>query len=74
MQGLEASDDEALGSLVDRGRLVASLSESTRGLALDARRQRLERAANVRGRVPAELQPGRHSSKGENRRPLAGLG
>jgi hypothetical protein len=61
VQFLESGDHSTLGRLVDRGRVVAADAAGEHRLSLDARRQLVEDTANVRGRGPAELEPGRHS-------------
>jgi hypothetical protein len=58
---LEPRDHRALGGIVDRGRVVAALAGGEHGLALAARRQLVEDAADVRSSRPAELEPGLHS-------------
>ena len=53
----EAREDDALGGLVDRGRLVAAAAAADHRLPLDARRQVGEHAAHVLGGGTAEGEP-----------------
>ena len=70
---LEARDDGALGSGVDRGRLVAALARADDRLPFEPRRQLLEARSTAGGRLAAEGEPVGHSSNGEKRRPLVEL-
>ena len=73
-EGSEPLDDRVLRRLVDRRRVVASLSALQHGLAFDARRQSLEHVADVRDTEAARLEPRGHVVTGWNRRPDRGLG
>ena len=70
----EPLDDRVLRRLVDRRRIVASLSELQHGLPLDTRRQPLQHAPDVLDAEATRLEPGRHEVTGWNRRPDRGLG
>ena len=73
-EGSEPLDDRILRRLVDRRRVVASLSALQHGLPFDARRQPLEHVADVRDAKAARLEPRGHVVTGWNRRPDRGFG
>ena len=73
-EGGQPGDDGVLSSLIDRGRIVATLAELQDGLALDPGRHPVEHVADVRDAEPAGLEPGRHRSSGWKRSPESGLG
>jgi hypothetical protein len=64
VQALEPGEDRSLGRGVNGGRLVAADTVPHDGLALLTGRHPLEDPAQVLDGAAAELEPGRHGSRG----------